>query len=37
MSGSFHVNLSFSGLVVLEKKIFKEHFPILAFLLFSPL
>ena len=35
MSGSFHVNLNFSGPVVLEKKIFKWPHPI--FVIISPL
>ena len=37
ISGSFHINFSFSGPVVLEKKIFKWHHPIFAFSLLSPL
>ena len=36
ISGSFHINLSFPGPVVLEK-IFKWHHPILAFSWLSPL
>ena len=37
ISGSFHINISFPGPVVLEKKIFKWHHPIFAFSWLSPL
>ena len=37
ISESFHINFSFPGPVVLEKKIFKWHHPIFAFLWLSPL
>jgi hypothetical protein len=37
ISESFHVNMSSSGSVVLEKKIFKWLHPIFAFLWLSPL
>ena len=37
ISGSFHINFSFTGSVVLEKKIFKWHHPIFAFSWLSPL
>jgi hypothetical protein len=37
ISESFHVNLTYSGSVVLEKKIFKWRHPIFAFLRLSPL
>ena len=37
MSGSSHINFSFPGPVVLEKKIFKWPHPIFAFLWLSPL
>ena len=37
ISGSFHINFSFPGPVVLEKKIFKWHHPIFAFSWLSPL
>jgi hypothetical protein len=32
MSGNFHVNLSFSGPTVLEKRIFKLPHPVFALL-----
>jgi hypothetical protein len=37
ISGSFHVNMTYSGSVVLERKIFKWSYPIFAFLWLSPL
>jgi hypothetical protein len=37
MSGSFHVNLSFSGFVVLEKKIFKMNSPYFCIFVIIPL
>jgi hypothetical protein len=37
ISESFHVNMTYSGSVILEKKIFKWPHPIYAFLRLSPL
>jgi hypothetical protein len=37
ISESFHINITYSGPVVLENKIFKWHHPIFAFLWLSPL
>jgi hypothetical protein len=37
ISESFHVNMTYSGLIVLENNIFKWPHPILAFLWLSPL
>jgi hypothetical protein len=36
ISESFHVNMTYSGSVVLEKKIFKLPHPIFAFLNYLP-